>query len=120
MLVLTYSKKGIGTIRSREALESSPSHTPAIQQFGGNLTNLDGLAEPADGHEHSTAISRSFAELIPDLTIEAPKAASDKSPDSRLERETAVRNIGDVGFAYREASTSPWSPLRVMSSQRSI
>lgn len=57
------------------------------------------------------ALSRSWAELNPDLTIEAPKPG--KSLDGKLERETAVRNIDDVGLAYTKNSTSPWSPLRV-------
>ncbi len=101
------------TKRLREALKPSTSHTPATQQLEGHLTDIDGLAEPADAHEPSMANPRSWAELNPDLAIEAPEATPNKSLDRRLGRETVVRKINNVGFGYTEAFTSPWSPLQV-------
>lgn len=98
------------TVRLTEALKSSASHTPATQQLE---VDIDGLAEPADAHEPSMANPRSWAELIPDLAIEAPEATPNKSLDRRSGRETAVRKIDNVGFGCRKASTSPWSPLQV-------
>ena len=111
MLVLTYQKKAIKTVRPREASKSSTSHTPTTEQLGERLIDLNGLAEGGNAHKPPAALSRSLVEVNPDLTVEAQEATSNISHDGKSERETALCNINGESFAHTEASTSPWPPL---------